>query len=176
MFGENPIEGQTILKIDKTDRITLPSFTGAEPGEEICSMIDPHFERLILLREKDLYEKLQGYLERAKTARELKLISGEDFRNLQRFFYAILPQAEKNFNQKLQFWLYSKRKENCYDVKELRRLNFRPDQVFSVGVGHTLEIYKDEESYQYSLKMDAERKAKRDEFDKKVASMRQGNV
>lgn len=176
MFGENPIVGQTMLKIDKTDRITLPSFTGAEENEEICSMIDPYFERLILIREKEMIEKLEYYLNRARTAYELKLITGEQFRWMQRYFYAILPQAPKNLNKKLQFLLYSKRKENCYDVKELRRLNFRPDQVFSVGVGHTLEIYKDEESYQYSLKMDAERKAKRDEFDKKVASMRQGNV
>lgn len=176
MFGENPIVGQTILRIDQTDRITLPSFTGAEAGEEICSMIDPHFERLILIREKEMIEKLEYYLKRARTAYELKLITGEDFRWLQRYFYAILPQAPKNLNKKLQFLLYSKRHENCYDVKELRRLNFNPDQVFTVGVGHTLEIYKDEEAYQYSLKMDAERAEKRKAFDEKVASMRQGNV
>ena len=176
MFGENPIVGQTILRISKDDRITLPSFTGAEPGEEICSMIDPYFEKLILLREKDLYEKLQGYLERAKTAHELKLISGEEFRNRQRFFYAILPQAEKKLNQKLQFLLYSKRKENCYDVKELRRLNFRPDQVFVVGSGHTLEVFKDEETYQLHLQQEAERAVRRREFDARVAEMRQRNV
>lgn len=176
MFGENPIVGKTILRISKDDRITLPSFTGAEPGEEICSMIDPHFEKLILIREKELIEKLQAYLERARTAYELKLITGEQFRWMQRYFYGILPQAPKNLNQKLQFLLYSKRKENCYDVKELRRLNFNPEQVLTVGVGHTLEIYKDEEAYQYSLKMEAERAQRREEYDRKIAGMRQGNV
>lgn len=176
MFGEKPIVGQTILRISKDDRITLPSFTGAEPGEEICSMIDPYFEKLILLREKDLYEKLQAYLNRAQTARELKIITGEQYRWLQRYFYAILPQAEKNLNQKLQFLLYSKRKENCYDVKELRRLNFRPDQVFVVGTGHTLEVFKDEESYQLHIQQEAERAVRRAEFDAKVEQMRQRNV
>ena len=176
MFGDKPIVGQTILRISKDDRITLPSFTGAEPGEEISSMIDPYFEKLILIREKDMIEKLQAYLERAKVARELKIITGEQYRWLQRYFYAILPQAEKNLNQKLQFLLYSKRKENSYDVKELRRLNFHPDQVFAVGSGHTLEIYKDEESYQLSLKIEEERAVKRAEFDAKVAEIRQRNV
>ena len=48
MFGEKPIVGQTILRISK-DRIILPSFTHAEPGDEVSATLDPYQKKIILL-------------------------------------------------------------------------------------------------------------------------------
>ena len=160
MFGENPIVGQTILRIGKDDRITIPSFTGVEPGEEISSMIDPYYEKLILIREKEMIERLKEYMAKIDAYRQEHKMSYSDYHRMQLYIWAILPQAEKKVNQKSQFLLYSKRKENSYDVKELRKLNFR-DEVFAVGVGHTLEIYPSEEAYHLSLTRKEEREARR---------------
>lgn len=160
MFGENPIVGQTMLRISKDDRITIPSFTGVEPGEELCSMIDPYYEKLILIREKEMIERLQGYMAKIDAYRKEKGMSYDEYHRMQIYIWAILPQAEKSVNQKLQFLLYSKRKENSYDVKELRKLNFK-DQIFAVGVGHTLELYPSEEAYHLSLARKEEREARR---------------
>ena len=160
MFGEKPIVGQTILRISKDDRITIPSFTGIEPGEEISSMIDPYYEKLILLREKEMIERLKAYMEKIDAYRASHGMSYKEYDRMRLYIWAILPQADKKVNQQSQFLLYSKRRENMYDVKELRKLEFK-DQIFAVGVGHTLELYKSEEAYHLSLTKKEERQTRR---------------
>jgi hypothetical protein len=61
MFGEKPIVGQTILRINK-DRIILPSFTHVEAGDEVSATFDVYQKKIILLQEKELIERLNTLL------------------------------------------------------------------------------------------------------------------
>ena len=123
-------------------------------------MIDPYYEKLILIREKEMIERLKEYMNRIDKYREEYGMTRFRYHWYQMFIWGILPQAEKKVNKNSQFLLYSKRKENSPDVKELKKLNFK-DEIFAVGVGHTLELYPSEEAYHLSLKKQEERNKKR---------------
>ena len=145
MFGEKPIVGQTILRISK-DRIVLPPFTYAEPGEEISATLDPYQKKIILLKEKDLIDRLNTLHEKMLKAREEGRLRGKDFHDLQRYFWGILPLHERKISQRLEYQLFNRKPVAAHELRQIQRLNLR-DEVFAVGVGTTLELYPSEEAY-----------------------------
>ncbi len=158
MFGEKTIVGHTILKVQK-DRIILPKFTFAEPGETISSTIDPYHHKLILLQEKELLERLNTYKEKLDLARQEQRISYSEYHNLIRYFYGMLPLHDRILNKELQFQLFNRQKVASFELKQLERLNLR-DEVFAVGVGTTLEIYPSEQAYHEDLEFQKSRQKK----------------
>ncbi len=157
MFGEKPIVGQTILRISK-DRIILPSFTHAEPGDEVSATLDPYQKKIILLQEKELIERLNTLHEKMKLAREEGRLKAKDYHDLQRYFWGMLPLHERTLNKKLEYQLFNRKPVASFELRQLERLLNLRDEVFAVGVGTTLEIYPDEQSYHDYQTMEEQRR------------------
>lgn len=145
MFGDKPIVGQTILRISN-DRIILPSFTHVEAGDEVSATLDPYQKKIILLQEKELIERLNTLQEKMKLAREEGRLGYKDYHDLQRYFWGMLPLHERTINKKFEYLLFNRKPVASFELRQLQKLNLR-DEVFAVGVGTTLEIYPDEQSY-----------------------------
>lgn len=158
MFGEKPIVGQTILRISK-DRIVLPSFTYAEPGEEISATLDPYQKKIILLKEKDLIERLNTLHEKMLKAREEGRLGYKDFHELQRYFWGMLPLHERVLNKKLEYLLFNRKPVAGFELRQLQRLILR-DEVFAVGTGNALELYPSEQAYHEYQELEEERRKK----------------
>jgi DNA-binding transcriptional regulator/RsmH inhibitor MraZ len=157
MFGEKPIVGQTILRINK-DRIILPSFTHAEPGDEISATLDIHQKKIILLQEKELIERLTTLHEKMKVARTEGRLGYQDYHNLQRYIFGMLPLHERILNKKLEYQLFNRKPVAVHELRQLERLLNLRDEVFAVGVGTTLEIYPDEQAYHEYQAMEEQRR------------------
>jgi len=145
MFGDKPIEGQTIISI-KNDRIILPSFTYAEAGEEISATLDIYQKKIILIKEKELIERLTTLHEKMKIARQEGRLGYKDYHDLLRYIWGMLPLQERTLNKKLEYQLYNRKPVAGLELKQIQRINFR-ESVFAVGVGTTLELYPDEKAY-----------------------------
>lgn len=158
MFGDKPIVGQTILRIKK-DRIILPSFTHVEAGDKVSGTIDPYKKKIILLQEKELIERLTILQKKLEQARKEGRINPVEYRNIQRYYWGRLPLHERKINQKLEYQLFNRRPVATYELREIQQLNLR-DEVFAVGVGTTLELYPDEQSYHEYQKMIEQKKLK----------------
>lgn len=156
MFGEKPIVGQTILRISK-DRIILPSFTHAEPGDEVSATLDPYQKKIILLQERELIERLNILHEKMKLAYQEGRLKAKDYHDLKRYFWGMLPLHERTLNKKLEYQLFNRKPVASFELRQIQRLNLR-DEVFAVGVGTTLEIYPDEQSYHDYQTMEEQRR------------------
>ena len=157
MFGEKPIVGQTILRISK-DRIILPSFTHAEPGDEVSATLDIYQKKIILLQEKELIERLTTLQEKMKVARAEGRLGYKDYHDLQRYIWGMLPLHERTLNKKLEYQLFNRKPVASFELRQLERLLNLRDEVFAVGVGTTLEIYPDEQSYHDYQTMEEQRR------------------
>lgn len=157
MFGEKPIVGQTILRISK-DRIILPSFTHAEPGDEVSATLDPYQKKIILLQERELIERLNTLHEKMKLAYQEGRLKAKDYHDLQRYFWGMLPLHERTLNKKLEYQLFNRKPVASFELRQLERLLNLRDEVFAVGVGTTLEIYPDEQSYHDYQTMEEQRR------------------
>ena len=157
MFGEKPIVGQTILRISK-DRIILPSFTHAEPGDEVSATLDPYQKKIILLQEKELIERLNTLHEKMKLAYQEGRLKAKDYHDLQRYFWGMLPLHERTLNKKLEYQLFNRKPVASFELKQLERLLNLRDEVFAVGVGTTLEIYPDEQAYHEYQEMEEQKR------------------
>lgn len=158
MFGDKPIVGQTILRIKK-DRIILPSFTHVEAGDIVSGTIDPYKKKIILLQEKELIERLTILQKKLEQARKEGRINPVEYRNIQRYYWGILPLHDRRITKKLEYQIFNRRSVATYELREVQKLNLR-DEVFAVGVGTTLEIYPDENSYHEYQKMIEQKKQK----------------
>ena len=145
MFGEKPIVGQTILRINK-DRIILPSFTQVEAGDEVSATFDVYQKKIILLQEKELIERLNALQEKMKLARAEGRLGYHDYHELQRYFWGMLPLHERRISQRLEYQLFNRKPVAAHELRQIQKLNLR-DEVFAVGVGTTLELYPSEEAY-----------------------------
>lgn len=150
MFGEKPIVGQTIIRI-QNNRIVLPEFTYSEPGETISAMLDPYQRKLILMKEQELIRRLMEYDQKIELARREKRINYQRYHDLKRYFFGILPLHERELNKKKQYLLFSSKPEDACEQRIIRRLNLR-DQVFAIGLDTSLEIFSSSEAYQDYLK------------------------
>lgn len=150
MFGEKPIVGQTIIRIKK-DRIILPSFTHVEPGDKISATFDAYQKKIILLKEKELYERLSILHTKIKQAYLEKRITYEEYHKLERYFWGILPLHERTITSKLEYQLFNRKPFAISELSRVQKLNLK-DEVFAVGVGTTLELYPSEEMYYEDLK------------------------
>ena len=157
MFGEKPIVGQTILRISK-DRIILPSFTHAEPGDEVSATLDPYQKKIILLQERELIDRLNTLHEKMKLAYQEGRLKAKDYHDLQRYFWGMLPLHERTLNKKLEYQLFNRKPVASFELRQLERLLNLRDEVFAVGVGTTLEIYPDEQSYHDYQTMEEQRR------------------
>lgn len=90
MFGENKIIGEKIVKVNSSNNITLPKFTGVETGDDL--VIVKLFEEYIIYR-SEYFQKLINILkERLKSAPTLeeKLKIKQDIRAA---YYSILREV-----------------------------------------------------------------------------------
>lgn len=158
MFGEKTIVGQTILRISK-DRIILPDFTYAEPGEEISATLDPYQKKIILLKEKDLIERLDELHKKMKIAREEKRLGYKEYYELERYFWGMLPLHERTLTKKKEYLLFNRKPYASIELRQLERLNLK-DEVFAVGTGQALEIYPTEQAFHEYLEFEEERRKK----------------
>lgn len=157
MFGEKEIVGQTIIRIEN-NRIVLPPFTYAEPGEEISAMLDPYQKKLLLMKEKVLIAKIMEYDKLLDDKRKEGVLSYQEYHKFKRYFWGILPFHTRTIDQKCRYLLFSKDPSEALDMDLLRRLNLK-EQVFAVGTGNALEIYPSENSYhEYQSFIDERRK------------------
>lgn len=150
MFGEKPIVGQTIIRIKK-DRIILPSFTYAEPGDKISATFDAYQKKIILLQEKELYERLSILHKKIQQAYLEKRIDYQERQKLERYFWGILSLHERTITSKLEYQLFNRKSYAISELSRVQKLNLK-DEVFAVGVGTTLELYPSEEIYYEELK------------------------
>lgn len=151
MFGEKEIVGQTILTLKK-DKIILPDFTYAEPGEEIHIMLDPYQKKLMLMQREELLRMLYKYADKIEKARKEGRIGYTEYHNCQRYIWGILPLRERILNKKLEFQIFSQKKDEEPNMRQLRRLNLK-NEIFAVGTGKQLHLYPSEESYKEELKL-----------------------
>ena len=156
MFGEKPIVGQTILRISK-DRIILPSFTHAEPGDEVFATLDPYQKKIILLQERELIDRLNTLHEKMKLAYQEGRLKAKDYHDLQRYFWGMLPLHERIISKKLEYQLFNRKPVASCELRQIQRLNLR-DEVFAVGVGTTLELYPSEAAYHEYQTMEEQRR------------------
>lgn len=145
MFGEKPIVGQTIIRIQK-DRIILPKFTHVEAGEEVSATLDPYQKKIILLQEKELIERLDKLHKKMVIARSEGRLSNKVFHEAERYYWGMLPLHDRTITKKLEYLLFNRKQVASFELKQLERLNLR-DEVFAVGVGTTLELYPSEQAY-----------------------------
>jgi len=68
MFGEKYILGRKQIKLDKAGRIILPTFTYAEPGEDVVFMISNNMEYINLFSRNDISKKLNTLIEKQTEA------------------------------------------------------------------------------------------------------------
>ena len=145
MFGDKPIVGQTILRITN-DRIILPSFTHVEVGDEVSATLDVYQKKIILLQEKELFERIAELQEKMKQARLEGRLGYKDYHDLLRYICGSLPLHERIINKRHEYLLYNRKPVAGFELKQLQKLNLR-DEVFAVGVGTTLELYPSENAY-----------------------------
>ena len=146
MFADKQIVGQTILRVSN-DRIILPSFSYVEAGDLVSATLDPYQKKIILLQEKELIERLNILHEKMKMARTEGRLGYEEYHNLQRYFWGMLPLHERTINKRLEYQLYNRKPVASFELRQLQRLSLR-DEIFAVGRGTTLELYPDEKTYQ----------------------------
>ena len=149
MYGEKPVVGHTIIRI-KNNKIALPDFTHIEAGETLYSTIDLHQRKIMIMNEQDFYKRLNDFKEKIEDGRKKRLISYQQYHNLQRYIWGILCLHERYINKKKEYMLFSDKYEDSAEQRQIRRLNFK-DEVFAVGVGTHLEIYPSEQAYQEDL-------------------------
>ena len=91
MFGENIMLGQTIVKLDKGNRITLPKFTNAEVGDELLIVDEIDF---LSVYSKETYIKqikcLEDKLKKCENVDELR----KNNLKLLRFYRTILSNVK----------------------------------------------------------------------------------
>lgn len=145
-FGTSAIIVQKTISIIN-DRIILPKETGAQPGDEICAMLDPYQKKIMLINEEELLKTIHVYMKLVDEARRLRKITDAEHLNYQRYFYGILPLRERIINKKREYQIFSNKEDEESNMRHLRKLNFK-DTVFAIGVGTHLELYPSEESYQ----------------------------
>lgn len=78
MFGENYILGKKSIKMDDKGRIILPSFTYAEPKEDIVFMISDNMEYINLFSKNDIVNKLDILV-----SKQAKVQSSNEFNLIQ---------------------------------------------------------------------------------------------
>lgn len=149
MYGEKPVVGHTIIRI-KNNKIVLPDYTHVETGETLYSTIDLHQRKIMIMNQKDFYKRLNDFKEKIEDGRKKRLISYQQYHNLQRYIWGILCLHERYINKKKEYMLFSDKYEDSAEQRQIRRLNFK-DEVFAVGVGTHLEIYPSEQAYQEDL-------------------------
>ena len=82
-----------------------------------------------------------------KLARIEGRLGYKEYHDLQRYFWGMLPLHERTITKKLEYQLFNRKPVAGLELKQLERLLNLRDEVFAVGVGTTLEIYPDEQSY-----------------------------
>ena len=83
MYGEKPVVGHTIIRI-KNNKIVLPDYTHIETGETLYSTIDLHQRKIMIMNQKDFYKRLNDFKEKIEDGRKKRLISYQQYHNLQR--------------------------------------------------------------------------------------------
>lgn len=144
-FGTSTIIVQKTISIIN-DRIILPKETGAQPGEEICAMLDPYQKKIMLMKEEELLKTIHRYMDIVEKYRQQRKITYAEYLNYQRYFYGILPLRERIITKKREYQIFSKKEDEIFNMRRLQKLNFR-DSVFAIGVATHLELYPSEESY-----------------------------
>ena len=116
--------------------------------------IEYYYDSIVfsVLKTKELIERLTILQKKLEQARKEGRINPVEYRNIQRYYWGRLPLHERKINQKLEYQLFNRRPVATYELREIQQLNLR-DEVFAVGVGTTLELYPDEQSYHEYQKM-----------------------
>lgn len=144
-FGTSAIIVQKTISIIN-DRIILPKETKAQPGEEICAMLDPYQKKIMLMKEEELLNTIHRYMAVVEEARQQRKITYAEYLNYQRYFYGILPLRERTITKKREYQIFSKKEDEVLIMRRLQKLNFK-DSVFAIGVDTHLELYPSEKSY-----------------------------
>jgi len=143
MFGENPIIGQSMQKMDEKGRITLPKYTHAEPGDKIALMYDLKRTKIIVFTLMEFEKKLEEIGQRIDELYKTKQISYDERMWFQRYIYGdgCLEPPDT----------IGKGRRIVIPSRAVKKLNLR-DEVFVIGNESRLEIYPTEEAYTLSLK------------------------
>ena len=157
MFGEKPMDNEKAIIGINNDKIILPSFTNAEPGDKVSATLDPYQKKIILLQERELIERLNILHGKMQLAYQEGRLKAKDYHDLQRYFWGMLPLHERTLNKKLEYQLFNRKPVASLELKQIQRITFG-ESVFAVGVCTTLEIYPDEQSYHDYQTMEEQRR------------------
>jgi len=143
MFGENPIIGQSMQKMDEKGRITLPKYTHAEPGDKIALMYDLKRTKIIIFKLMEFEQKLDEIGKKIDELYREKQITYDERLWFQRYIYGdgCLEPPDT----------IGKGRRIVIPARAIRKLNLR-NEVFVIGNETRLEIYPTEEAYTMSLK------------------------
>ena len=142
MFGENPIIGQSMQKMDEKGRITLPKFTHAEPGDKIALMYDLKRTKIIVFKLMEFEQKLEEISQKIDELYREKQITYDERMWIQRYIYGdgcLEPPDTIGKGRRIGI-----------PARAIKKLNLR-DEVFIIGNETRLEIYPNEETYTLSL-------------------------
>ena len=157
MFGEKSMDNEKAIISIKNDKIVLPSFTCAEPGDIVSATIDPYQRKIILLQERELLERLNTLQGKMQLARTEGRLGYKEYHDLQRYFWGMLPLHERTINKKLEYQLYNRQPVASFELRQIQRINYS-ESVFAIGVGTTLELYPSEQSYEEYQVMEEQRR------------------
>lgn len=141
MFGEQKIEGQTLVKIDSSGKIKLPKFTGAEPGEELMPMIYFDKSKIIIGKEEELLEKLMILLDRLKQSKNRTSADLYEVRRYRRYIFGYCCFMSEKVDKNGKIKLPSRALEEVKFSKE----------AYIVGNETSIHIYPNEEAYKLTL-------------------------
>ena len=167
MFGDTKIVESTTLKIDEKGRITLPSFTSAEPGDKIALMYDLKRTKILIYEWQKFKEKLDRLYEELEIMYREKEINYKQHHTLVSYIYGdgcLEPPTDVGKGRRI-----------VIPKRAIEKLNLK-DEVFVIGQTvsittrkkvveddvtkyiketveeNRLELYPSEESYTLSKK------------------------
>ncbi len=142
MFGEKEIIGIKNLRLNK-NRISLPSFTFAEPKDELFFIFDHKQQHMILLQEEELMTTLDRIRNDLKEKVSLGELSYKEYLRYQRYLYGIMC---------IEGHKVDAQKRILIPERGLKQLNIK-DDVIAVGKGTRLLIYPNNEETLSRIKL-----------------------
>lgn len=142
MFGEQPIIGESIQKIDQRGNVRLPNFTHAEQGDKIALMYDIKKTKIIIFQLQEYKKKLREASDKIDELFHSRKITSSERLRLGRYIFGELCLDQE--------YTVTKNRNILIPSRAIKELNLQ-DEIFVIGNETKLEIYPDKAAYTLSL-------------------------
>ena len=149
MFAEKEIIGEGLIKVSKGRKIILPSYTYAEPHDQLGLFYGVSLKKIPLVKDKlrrikivimklnEFEERLTNFKTALDNIYQSNSITFKEYHEYRRIFYAMLAISEEEV---------SKLGKITIDEIPIRNLNIT-DSVYAVGNSYHLDLYPSKEIY-----------------------------